>query len=74
MLFCGRLRYIVQDYFAKLGAVCARLNIPSKPMQIYNMDETGISIVHKPGRVFAELGRRNVWELTSVEKGRRLQY
>ena len=38
---------IVQDYFG------ARLNVVTKPMQIYNMDETGVSIVHKPGRVIA---------------------
>ena len=61
---------IMRDYFAKLASVCARLNILSKPMQIYNMDETGISIVHKPGRVIAEYGRRNVWAVTSAEKGK----
>ena len=61
---------IMHDYFAKLGAICARLNILSKPMQIYNMDETGISVVHKPGRVIAELGRRNVWAVTSGERGK----
>ena len=27
------------------------------------MDETGLSIVYKPGRVIAELGRRNVWAM-----------
>ena len=61
---------IMRDYFAKLASVCARLNIVSKPMQIYNMDETGISIVNKPGRVIAEYGRRNVWAVTSAEKGK----
>ena len=29
-------------------------------MQVYNCDETGESIVHKPGKVIAELGRQNV--------------
>ena len=42
---------IVSDYFAKLAALCAKLNLFTKPMNIYNMDETGLSIVHKPGRV-----------------------
>ena len=32
---------IIQDYFAKLGALYARLYIISKLMQIFNMDETG---------------------------------
>ena len=32
------------------------LNLLSKPMQVYNADETGITVVHKPGRVLAEPG------------------
>ena len=58
------------DFFGKLGSVYARLNIISKPMQIFNMDKVGLSIVHKPGRVVAALGRRNVWAITSAKKGR----
>ena len=48
----------------------AQLNILNKPMQIFNVDETGISIVHKPGKVITEVGRKNVWSLTSAEKGK----
>ena len=61
---------IISDYFAKLGAVCAKLNLLSKPMQIYNMDETGVTVIHKPGKVVTEVGRRNVWAITSGEKGK----
>ena len=61
---------VIDDYFGKLGAICARLNILSKPMQIYNIDEVGVSIVHKPGKVITELGRRCVWSVTSAEKGK----
>ena len=39
-------------------------------MLIYNCDETGISIVHKPGKVMAEMGCRNVYALTSVVRGK----
>ena len=39
-------------------------------MQIYNMDECGISVVHKLGKFVTELGRRNVWAITSAEKGK----
>ena len=60
----------IRDFFGKLGAICARLNLLSKPMQIYNVDETGISIVHKPGKVVTQLGRKNVWSVTSAEKGK----
>ena len=61
---------VIEDFFAKLGATYARLNLLSKPMFIYNMDETGVSIVHKPGKVLAEVGRKMVWSLTSGDIGR----
>ena len=53
----------VEDFFAKLGALCARLNILSKPMLIFNADETGISKVHKQrARILARRGQKSVWE------------
>ena len=61
---------IIDDFFAKLGGVYGRLNLVSKPMQIYNADETGVGIVHKPGKVIAQLGRRNVYSVTAAEKGK----
>ena len=60
----------ITDLFGKLGAIYGRLNLISKPMQVYNCDETGVSVVHKPGKVVAELGRRNVYAITSGEKGK----
>ena len=60
----------ISDFFGKLGAIYGKLNLISKPMQIYNSDETGVTIVHKPTKVVAELGRRNVYSVTSAEKGR----
>ena len=38
-------------------------------MQIYNVDETGVMIVHKVGKMVAEVGWR-VWSITSAEKGK----
>ena len=60
---------VVDDFFAKLGALYGRLNLISKPMQVYNVDETGITVVHKPGKVFSAVGRKHVYSLTSGEKG-----
>ena len=37
-------------------------------MQLFNADESGIAIVHKPGKVVAELGCNNMY--TSAEKGK----
>ena len=34
------------------------------------MDECGISVVHTPGKVVTELGRKNVWAISSAEKGK----
>ena len=33
-------------------------------------NETGISVVHKPGKVVAELRRRNVYAMTSGDRGK----
>ena len=60
----------IDGFFGELGALYGRLNLISKPMQIFNVDETGISVVHKPGKVVTALGRRNVYALTSAERGK----
>ena len=58
-------------FFAKLAAVYSRLGILSKPMQIYNADETGVSRVHSPKmKILARRGQKTVWSLTSGERGR----
>ena len=50
-----------------MEAVCAKLNIFNKPMNILNMDETGVSVVHKGENVVTEVRRKNFWALTSRE-------
>ena len=62
--------YVVADFFAKLGAIYGRLNLVTKPMQVYNADETGVTIVHKPGKVLAQLVRRHVYSIASAKKGK----
>ena len=61
---------IISDFFGKLGAVYGKLDLLSRPMQVFNADETGVSVVHKPGKVIAQLGRRNVYSITSAERGK----
>ena len=39
-------------------------------MQIFYVDETGATIVHKPGKIVTELGRHNLYSLTSAERGK----
>ncbi len=55
-----------KDFFARARTI----NLIAKPMQIYNCDETGVTIVHKPGKIVIELGRHNVYALNSAEKGK----
>jgi len=37
--------------------------------QIWNVDETGITAVHKPGKILAKRGTKQVGKITSGEKG-----
>lgn len=46
------------------------MNLIAKPSQIFDSDETGVTIVHKPSKVVAHIGRRNVPSLTSAGKGK----
>lgn len=39
------------------------------PAKIYNMDESGLSTVQKPPRIFAQRGKKQVGALTSAERG-----
>ena len=66
----GASKPAVDDFFAKLGGLYGRLNLINKPMQVYNVDETGISVVHKPGKVLTAVGRKHVYSITSGEKGK----
>ena len=40
------------------------------PGNIYNVDETGISICHKPHKVIAQKGKKSVGALKSAERGK----
>ena len=60
----------INDFFAKLGAIYGQLNLIVKPSQIFNADETGVTIVHKPSKVIAQIGRHTVSSITSADKGK----
>ena len=61
---------IIEDFFAKLGAIYARLNLLTKPMLVYNVDETGVSLTQHKGKVITEIKRRNTHRVTACEKGK----
>lgn len=39
------------------------------PESIYNIDETGVTTVHKPGKIIANKGSKQVSKATSAERG-----
>jgi len=38
--------------------------------QVFNMDESGLTAVHKPGRILAKKGQKQVGKITSAERGK----
>lgn len=67
---CASTDEVIKAFFEKLGGIYCRLNLLSKPMLVFNCDETGITVVHSPGRVITEMGRKKVWSMTSGERGK----
>jgi len=58
---------VVSKFFEVLDREVAVNAIP--PERIYNADETGIQTSHKPSRIVATKGRKQVGSLTSCERG-----
>src|SRR5678816_2470279 len=45
------------------------VDVPCTPSRIWNMDETGITNVQRPGKIIATKGQRTVGKVTSGERG-----
>lgn len=58
----------VERYFTLLKSVYDQHKIP--PHRVYNLDESGITSVPKPGKILALTGRKQVGRIASGEKGR----
>ena len=59
----------ITKYFDILEREMQRLGITNKPSCIYNCDESGLSLVPDTCRVVARKGKRNVYQVTSAERG-----
>ena len=55
----------VDKYFSALKAVLDEHNLHVKPTSIWNMDETGLQLDHKPPKVIATKGTRHLHSRTS---------
>ncbi|XP_057662210.1 uncharacterized protein LOC130897395 [Diorhabda carinulata] len=65
----GMNRQDVDKYFEMLLKVLTDNDLISKPERIYNMDESGIQVNNKTGRVIASKSAKCVNTVTSTEKG-----
>jgi len=62
-------RPAVTNYFKILEREMQRLGITDKPSCIYNCDESGLSLVPDTCKVVARKGKKNVYQVTSAERG-----
>ena len=60
---------VVSTYFDKLGECLGYFGLKNRPSQIFNMDESGFSTVHKPGKIVGRRGKKGVHSKTSGERG-----
>ena len=62
-------RETVSAYFEVLKKTLVDNELIDKPGHIFNMDESGLQIINKVGKVVATKGSKEVYRLTSGEKG-----
>nr|XP_023012611.1 uncharacterized protein LOC111502700 [Leptinotarsa decemlineata] len=55
------------EFFGKVKDVFNRFDFP--PERIWNIDETGLTTVHKPSKIIAAKGTKQVGKITSAERG-----
>lgn len=53
-------KVVTSNYFMELSNIVSRLNVKEKPEAIWNMDETSVSLCHRPTKVYAQKGARNI--------------
>ena len=63
-------RETVQGFFDLLKRTLIEHELIDKPGHIYNMDESGLQVINKVGKVIATKGAKEVFRLTSGEKGK----
>ena len=66
----GFTRSKVNEFFTICKDLLATTH--ATPSRIWNMDETGISVVHKPAKILATKGARQVSKVTSGERGKNI--
>ncbi|RVE47494.1 hypothetical protein evm_007905 [Chilo suppressalis] len=65
----GLSREEVNNFYDLLIKVLTENDLLDKPERLYNMDESGIQLNNKPGKVIAKKGAKVVNSVTSAERG-----
>lgn len=65
----GMSRPEADGFFKLLRQVMEEENLMDKPQNIFNMDESGIQLTNKPGKVLTTKGAKDVHVLTPHERG-----
>ncbi len=61
-------REVFKNYFDLLQETLDKYNLKDKPSQIYNCDESGLPLEHKPPRIVSAKGTRKVRQISSGNK------
>ena len=61
-------RVAIEEYFNLLESTLQQYNLADSPAQIYNMDETGMPLDHRPPSVIAKRGQKKVRSRVSGRK------
>ncbi len=59
---------VFENYFDLLQETLDKYNLKDKPSQIYNCDESGLPLEHKPPRIVSAKGTRKVRQISSGNK------
>ena len=51
---------VTEQYFKELTQVIQNLNLGKRPDLIRNIDETNVPLTHKPSKMLAKKGERNI--------------
>ena len=61
-------REVINTYFDILEETIHKNGLTNQPAQIFNCDETGLPLAHKPLKVIAHVGQKHPYGVTSNKK------
>ena len=59
---------VIHKYFDLLEDTLRKNGLTHRPAQVFNCDETGLPLMHKPPKVVASIGQRHPYAITSNDK------